>query len=322
MNSVRVFQVDAFTAQRFTGNPAGVVLDAEALSIAQMRAIARELGAPDCAFVLPADAADHDLRVRFLTPHGEAPFIGHATLAVHAVLEILGEPRRPRQKHPGGTVRVEVLAGGATPRVALFQAAPQLLAAPEGQVLTEVLGALSLTATDLDPRCPPMLAGASGTRLLLGVSDGATLARAQPHGARLAELSRPLGAPGVFLFTLRPAIPGVLTEARMFCPALGIPEDPVSGNAHALLGAYLLQQRLLDPASGTQSGAHGTHEAVHPHATGDTPRTGTIEFSGAQGHHMQRPGRVTVALELQGGSLHSVGIIGQAVIVFATAAES
>ncbi len=29
------------------------------------------------------------------------------------------------------------------------------------------------------------------------------------------------------------------TESRMFCPALGIPEDPVSGNAHAMLAAYL-----------------------------------------------------------------------------------
>ena len=31
-SSVRVFQVDAFTSRRFSGNPAGVVLDADALS--------------------------------------------------------------------------------------------------------------------------------------------------------------------------------------------------------------------------------------------------------------------------------------------------
>jgi len=33
----------------------------------------------------------------------------------------------------------------------------------------------------------------------------------------------------------------------MFCPALGIPEDPVSGNAHGLLGAYLAELGLLAP---------------------------------------------------------------------------
>lgn len=297
MHSVRVFQVDAFTARRFTGNPAGVVLDAEALSSSQMRAIARELGAADCAFALPPDGPDHDLRVRFLTPHGEAPFIGHATLAVHAVLETLGEPRRPRQKHPGGIVRVEVLAGGTAPRVALYQEAPRLLGAPPAEVLPAVLEALALTGADLDPRCPPMLAGVSGTRLLLGLRDGATLARVSPDGPRLRELSPALGAPGVFLFTLHPAVPGVHTEARMFCPALGIPEDPVSGNAHALLGAYLLQQRLL--------GDHGP----------------TLRFSSAQGHHIDRPGRLTVVLELAAGSLQSVGIIGQAVIAYSTSFE-
>ena len=46
---VRVFQVDAFTTQRFCGNPAGVVLDAEHLPEQDMRALARELNTGDCA---------------------------------------------------------------------------------------------------------------------------------------------------------------------------------------------------------------------------------------------------------------------------------
>jgi PhzF family phenazine biosynthesis protein len=65
---VRIFQVDAFTSQVFTGNPASVVLDAELLAEQELSAIARELRGGDTAFVLPADAPDHDLRVRFFTP--------------------------------------------------------------------------------------------------------------------------------------------------------------------------------------------------------------------------------------------------------------
>jgi predicted PhzF superfamily epimerase YddE/YHI9 len=42
-----------------------------------------------------------------------------------------------------------------------------------------------------------------------------------------------------------------------------------------------------------------------------------IEFTGAQGDFIERPGRVTVALSLQGGALCAVSIIGEAVIVFA-----
>ena len=80
----------------------------------------------------------------------------------------------------------------------------------------------------------------------------------------------------------------------MFCPALGIPEDPVSGNAHGLLGAYLAEQGLL------------THDRRH----GDV--------HGAQGHHLHRAGRVDVELEFSAGKLDGVWIIGQAVEIFET----
>ena len=50
---IQVHQVDAFTRERFTGNPAGVVLNAEGLTEAQMLAIARELNNADTAFILP-----------------------------------------------------------------------------------------------------------------------------------------------------------------------------------------------------------------------------------------------------------------------------
>ncbi|MGH8144563.1 MAG: PhzF family phenazine biosynthesis isomerase [Steroidobacteraceae bacterium] len=301
MASIRVFQVDAFTSQRFTGNPAGVVLDAAVLPAPDMRALARELGSADTAFVLPPDGADHDLRVRFLTPTGEAPFIGHATLAVHAVLASLREPPRPLQKHAGGIVQVDTIAGASPPRIAIHQPPPPPPVALDPQALPAVLDALALTASQLDPRCPPVIAGAGGKRLLLGLSDSGSLAQVQPDMMRLAQLSTRIGAAGTFLFTLRPALPDVFTEARMFCPSLGIAEDPVSGNAHALLGAYLWQQGLIGPQ--------------------DTSAAATVEFTGAQGGHIGRPGHVTVALGLDGGSLQSVSMVGEAVVVFATTLE-
>jgi PhzF family phenazine biosynthesis protein len=294
-HSVRVFQVDAFTAERFCGNPAGVVLDADAMSEQDMRALARELNNGDTAFLLRPDAPDHDLRVRFFTPRSEASFVGHATLAAHAVLASLRLAPRPRQKQKSGLVEVDTLAGEPS-RIAIRQPPPSLgrvLAAAE---LDEVLAALALTRADLDPRCPAMIAGQGSTRLLLGVTEAAVLARVRPDLAQLRTLSARIAAPGYFLFTLRPSLAAVFSEARMFCPALGIDEDPVSGNAHALLGAYLFQQRLI-AAPGTAAGA--------------------IEFTGAQGHFVGRPGRVTVALQLEQAALRSVSIIGEAVIVFA-----
>jgi PhzF family phenazine biosynthesis protein len=302
-HSVRVFQVDAFTAQRFCGNPAGVVLDADALSTEQMQAIARELNNGDTAFVLRADAPDHDLRVRFFTPRREAAFVGHATLATHAVRASLNLAPCLRQKQLSGIVEIDTVAGAWPPRIAIHQTAPKLgrtLAAAE---LTAVLDALTVKAQDLDTRCPAMIVGESSTRLFIGVREGATLSRLQPDLTRLTSLSAQLGTPGYFLFSLSPSLPDVYTEARMFCPALGIPEDPVSGNAHAMLGAYLMHHGLLQASAQASDGES------------------TIEFTGAQGHHVDRPGRVTVALSLSQGLLESVTILGEAVIVFSTTLE-
>jgi PhzF family phenazine biosynthesis protein len=300
---VRVFQVDAFTAQRFCGNPAGVVLDADDLTEHDMRALARELNNGDTAFLLRPDAPDHDLRVRFFTPRSEAAFVGHATLAAHAVLARLGLPPRRRQKQKSGVVEVDTLAN-TPPRIAIRQPAPSLGRLLEAAELDTVLEALALVGADLDPRCPPMIAGHSSTRLLLGVRDAAVLGRVRADLGRLRALSGQIGAPGYFLFTLQPSLPDVFCEARMFCPALGIDEDPVSGNAHALLGTYLLHQKLIGP--GPDGAGHGSE---------------TFEFTGAQGQHLGRPGRVGVALQLQQGALQSVSIVGEAVIVFEAAID-
>ena len=298
--SVRVFQVDAFTSRRFAGNPAGVVLDADALSELEMRAIAREINAGDTAFVFAADAPDHDVRLRFFTPRGEAAFVGHATLAAHAVLASLPGPAPAgrRQRSAGGLADIDIIRAQPA-RIAIHQPPPAPDRALPGDALDAVVHALGLKREDLCQRCPAMIAGQRSARLLLGVKDAQVLERVQPDATRLSALSARLGAPGFFLFTLRPSTPEVYTEARMFCPALGIPEDPVSGNAHALLGAYLLAHGLLD--SSTSAPVEGAQ---------------VIEFTGAQGRFVDRPGRVTVALALQDEVLDGVSIIGEAVIVF------
>jgi PhzF family phenazine biosynthesis protein len=75
----------------------------------------------------------------------------------------------------------------------------------------------------------------------------------------------------------------------MFCPALGIPEDPVSGNAHAMLAAYLFAAGRIDARSGG--------------------------FVGRQGRQMGRPGRVEVGLDYEAAALASVRIGGRAVLI-------
>ena len=107
-------------ASRFTGNPTGVVLNADALTEAQMLAIARELNNAETAFILAPDADDHTLRARFFTPRSEAGFVGHATVAAHYVLSRRHEaPRWQRQKSKAGIVDIEVRGSDEDRRIAI-----------------------------------------------------------------------------------------------------------------------------------------------------------------------------------------------------------
>jgi PhzF family phenazine biosynthesis protein len=296
--SVRVFQVDAFTAEKFCGNPAGVVLDGDDLTPLEMQALARELNNGDTAFVLRPDGDDHDLLVRFFTPRREAAFVGHATVALHAVRADLGLAPCSRQKQRSGIVEVDTISASDIPRIAIHQTPPPLQQPQPPADLEAVLSALALHAGQLDPQIPACIAGDSSKRLLIALAHGETLNAIQPQFSQLSELSDKSGVPGYFLFSRHPAVPDVFTEARMFCPALGIPEDPVSGNAHAMMGTLLAHHGLFRSTDGAASDVH------------------MVEFTGAQGHHMGRPGRVGVALNLVQNQLQSVSIVGEAAIVF------
>jgi len=292
---IQVHQVDAFTRERFTGNPAGVVLNADGLGEAQMLAIARELNNADTAFVLSPDGDDHSMRARFFTPRTEVGFVGHASVAAHYVLSRRQEaPRKLRQKSKAGIVDVEVRGTGENRSIAIRQSAPPLGRELNDRERLAVLDALALATDDLDTRFALRIVGSSSTRLLIGVRGLEPLKHLKPDMTRLTTLSAQIGAAGFFVFTLTPDQEHHLTESRMFCPALGIAEDPVSGNAHGLLGVYLAR--------------HGVLKVDEQRAS----------FRGVQGSYVHRPGRVEVELEFKEGSVDGVWIIGQAVSIFAT----
>jgi PhzF family phenazine biosynthesis protein len=292
---IQVHQVDAFTRVPFTGNPTGVVLNADSLTEPQMLAIARELNNAETAFILAADGADHSMRARFFTPRLEAGFVGHATVAAQYVLSRRHDaPRKQRQKSKAGIVDIEVRGSDEERRIAIRQSAPPLGRELNDRERLAVLDALALDSGSLDTRMPLRIAGASATRLLIGVRGADALKNLKPDMARLTTLSAQLGAAGYFIFTLTAASTDHLTESRMFCPALGIAEDPVSGNAHGLLGAYLADLGLLKRSA-------------------DQAR-----FVGVQGQSLNRPGRVDVELEFTETRLAAVWISGQAVSIFET----
>jgi PhzF family phenazine biosynthesis protein len=206
-------------------------------------------------------------------------------------------PRWQRQKSKAGIVDVEVRGSDEDRRIAIRRSPPPIGRELNDRERLAVLDALALASESLDTRIPLRIVGAAGTRLLIGVRGPEPLKHLKPDLARLTTLSAQIGAAGYFVFTLLPNSEDHLTEARMFCPALGIAEDPVSGNAHGLLGAYLARLGLL-----SRNG-----ERAH--------------FCGVQGYSLHRPGRVEIELEFAGGELAGVWISGQAVSIFQTEIE-
>jgi PhzF family phenazine biosynthesis protein len=292
---LRIFQVDAFTATRFTGNPATVVLDADGHDDATLFAVAREFPHAEVAFVFAATGADHDVRLRFFNARKEAPFVGHATVAAHAVLLALG--RRSTgvfRQHSGTgiievTAHVEQLAAGPETLIEFRQIVPELDTPLPFKTTLRVAEALRLPATQLHEIMPARIARKGSTRLLVPIADPRQLDTLAPNIDTLLTLGSELGTDGFFVFALDRNADELSTESRMFCPALGIPEDPVSGNAHAMLAAYLWDL-----------GQFGKNSTA---------------FTGRQGRQMKRPGQVSVKLEVDQGSLVAAHIGGKAVIV-------
>ena len=292
---MRIFQVDAFTATRFTGNPSTVVLDADGQSDATLLAVAREFSHAEVAFVFAANGPDHDVRLRFFNARKEAPFVGHATVAAHAVLLTLGRRNAGAFRQHSGTgvievtARVDELAAGPETLIEFRQTAPELDSPLPFKTTLRVAEALRLPATQLHEIMPARIARKGSARLLVPIADARQLDTLAPNIDTLLALGSELGAEGFFVFALNRNSDEWSTESRMFCPALGIPEDPVSGNAHAMLAAYLWDL-----------GQFGKN---------------SMTFIGRQGRQMKRPGQVNVKLEVDQGSLVAAHIGGTAVIV-------
>jgi PhzF family phenazine biosynthesis protein len=289
----RLFHVDAFTRQRFCGNPAIVVLDADPLTEEQMQTIAAEVNG-ETAFVLEAESGDHDMQVKFFTPNHPVPFVGHATIAAQYVrAKADGKPAgKLRQSSGAGVLEIEVAEVDGDLRVAITQSPPSLGPVIPDHHRRQVLDALGISSPNLHVDCPLQILSKGSSRLLIGLRSADLLDSLKPDFEALTKLTPHVGADGFFVFALTQGADGLGTASRMFCPALGIPEDPVSGNAHGMLGVYLVNHGLM------------------------TPKDGLVVFRGLQGQWVRRPGIVDVAVESSGKVAQSVRITGDAVIVY------
>jgi PhzF family phenazine biosynthesis protein len=210
-----IFQVDAFTTERFAGNPAAVMPLEQFPADARLQAIASENNLAETAFLVRnADG----YRIRWFTPTVEVPLCGHATLASAAVVMERLEPGRTEVVFDSmsGPLPVTRTTNGYVldfpKRPAERVATPQALVEALGVTPVEVLiNAFNYTAL---------------------LDSARTVRELTPDFAAIARLDRD----GVIVTAAGDGPHDIVS--RYFAPKIGIPEDPVTGGAHCMLVPY------------------------------------------------------------------------------------
>ncbi|HDQ35013.1 MAG TPA: PhzF family phenazine biosynthesis isomerase [Chloroflexi bacterium] len=229
-SELQLFQVDAFTATPFAGNPAAVCLVDAPLPEPLMMAIAAEMNLSETAFVQRLDdrpwAVSDRFALRWFTPTVEVPLCGHATLATAQALfgevgviadEIAFETRM------SGTLTARREATGITLN---FPADPPEPWKPPAALLA-ALGIAAPRYVGRNPRT---------AKVLVRVDEVAKIVALAPDFAALLAAAPIAQVRGVCV-TAAGAPPYDFTS-RYFAPWVGINEDPVTGSAHTVLAPY------------------------------------------------------------------------------------
>ena len=213
-----LFQVDAFTNQRYAGNPAAVCILEEAAEASWMQAVAAEMNLAETAFLV---RENDGYRLRWFTPTIEMELCGHATLASAHVLWEAGYLWEEEE------ARFYTLSGLLTARMQQGWIELNFPAVPEEKAEVEpgLLASLGIEHA--------LYVGRNRLDYLLEVDSAAAVRALAPDFAAL----RKFGGRGAIV-TAGDDGGEYDFVSRFFAPAAGIDEDPVTGSAHCALGPY------------------------------------------------------------------------------------
>lgn len=243
MTTRRYYQIDVFSHRLLKGNPLAVIVDAQDLDQSTMQAIARWTNLSETSFLLPPTTPEADYRVRIFTPRQELPFAGHPSVGSAWVAIEAGVIERGKtslvQECAAGLLPVRVESANAQ-RVIHVQAPPARVSALD-RTLREPLAAALGVALPNDRIC---LIDNGPLWIIVDLVEAAAVRALKPDMARIAALCIDTHAVGVSVFG-HEALGEAAMAVRAFCPADGIPEDPVTGSANAAIAALL--NELGDP---------------------------------------------------------------------------
>lgn len=211
---MKLYQVDAFAEELFTGNPAAVVPLEKWIADELMQKIAMENNLAETAFYV--NEGSH-FRIRWFTPKFEVDLCGHATLAAAHVM-----------------FNHENISGNEI----LFQSrSGELRVAKNGELLTLDFPADPAEKIEFFPELlagfniKPLEAYKGKMDYMLVYENETQLRDLQPDFRAISKLK----SRGVIVTAKGDKADFV---SRYFAPFFGIDEDPVTGSAHTTLTPY------------------------------------------------------------------------------------
>ncbi|UCE26047.1 MAG: PhzF family phenazine biosynthesis protein [Candidatus Coatesbacteria bacterium] len=247
-SGLRIFVVDAFTAEPFRGNPAGVCLWADGLSDGQMQIIAAEMKHSETAFISagtvddPAGAGRY--RLRWFTPACEVPLCGHGTIAASHVLfnEVGVESDELLYDTLSGELKAIRENGGI--RLDFPRGAPEPFDPPG-----ELLDALGIPGFAEAAYC------AKTNNTIIRFETSEEVKAVEPDFAKLEDAKIGRVPHGVIVTS--ESGDGYEFVSRFFAPAVGVPEDPVTGVAHTVLAPFWAERLGRNEMRAYQASARG-----------------------------------------------------------------
>ncbi|MCC2390703.1 PhzF family phenazine biosynthesis isomerase [Bacillus pacificus] len=292
MKTINVFHYDAFTNKPNMGNPAGIVLEADGLTEEEMQIIAEKVGYNETTFVLSSEVGD--IRMRYFTPGFEMDLCGHGTVGtLYALREkgLLEEKSNLTIETKAGIlpIQIGVNENGET-FIKMRQAAPQFKELTGSK--EELAHSIGLEVNDLDVSLPIVYGSTGNWTVIVPIKNLDACERMKPKNAAFPSVLKEIPNASIHPICLETYDEQAQMHGRHFSSAYaGTIEDPVTGTASGVMGAYYAMYLEKD----------FEHE---------------MELIVEQGQEIHKDGRVTVYVTKAEGNANSqIDIAGTAVYV-------
>lgn len=272
--------LDVFTDVPLQGNPLAVFTEGEAVPSRLMLATAREFHLSETVFLLPGDE-ECDAQLRIFTPRAELPFAGHPTLGAAFVVGERQNLATVRLRTGAGVVPVRLRREhGEIAYGEMDQPMPTISSLPHADPLLAVLGIY-------DASLPVEVYVNGPEHVLVAMTSGQAVSALDPDITGLNRLVDQLQIHNLTISCFAKTGEGQF-KTRVFCPGVGVPEDPATGSAAGPL-------------------------ALHAARYGWSEFGQTIEIT--QGVEIQRPSRLTARVDGTIESPERIVVGGRAVRV-------